>query len=79
MGQYILGLSNLFLNHLNHHSGFLLESELLLKKDLPTRRRFAILVYLKLRKATEREASSLLHIVSIESTKVLLDSVTAFK
>ena len=69
----------LFLNLLNHNYRLLLESELLLKKDLPIGIHLSILAYPKLGKDTKRKVSSFPHKVPIESIKVFLDSVAAFK
>ena len=70
---------NFLLNFLDHHSRFPLESELLIEKHLPTRIHFSILTYQKLEKATKRKVSPLLYKVSIKGTKILFDSVAAFK
>ena len=76
---HVVHLVDFFLKLFNHNHRLLLESELLLKEDLPTWIHLSIFTHPRLRKTIERDVSSFPHKVSIESTKVFLDSIAAFK
>ena len=76
---HVVHLVDFLLNFLDHHSRFLLESKLLIEEYLPTKIYFSILTYSKFEKATRRYVSPFFEKVSIKVTKVLLDSVPAFK
>ena len=74
---HVIHLVYFFLNFLNHHHQLLFEDELLVEEYLLTWIHLSILTYPKFGKATIKEVSPFLH--KISSTKVIFDSITAFK
>ena len=63
----------------DHYGRLLLKVELFIKEHFLTRIHLSILTYPRFGEATISEVSPFLHKVPIESAKVFLDSVAAFK
>ena len=76
---HVVHLINLLLYLFDHHNRFLLKSEFFVKEHFLTRIHLSILTYPRFGEATISEVSPFLHKVPIESAKVFLDSVAAFK
>ena len=71
--------NDLFFYLFDHHSRLLLKGELFIKEHFSSRIHLSILAYPRFEEAIIREVSPFLLEVPIESAKVFLDSVIAFK